>query len=268
MTRSHAAAVLLPVVCAAFALSARAADGGRRTYLHRSRGADLRAVELIVSRTPDGNVQYMIGDFPSGGESKITLLTDAGGKPVEYSSEPNQAGGYECKFSFGATNVVYSRKLPGKPNEEYTCSVRSGSLPDFNSRPDPYLTEHVLIRAYDFAKGGKQTLDVYDTDSTGKGVAEYQVSLELADEDGVRLPNGKFKARHLVQLQQSSAPTWYKKRRGSQTDIWVNGDGTILRIFRHREPYEVILQNYDNERDLIAKSETAQAYAQPPVKAP
>lgn len=260
MIRNPAVAVFLAVIYIVSTLSV-AADQVSRTYLHRSRGADLRAVDMTVAHDADGIIRYTIDDFPPGRHgSKITLLADADGKPVEYVSAANQAGGYKWKLAFETDKVVITRKMPGKPEEKHTCAVRPGLLPDLNSRPDPCLAQHLLIRAYDFSKGGKQVFDVYDIDNTGRGLAEYQVSLELADEDGVVLPNGKFKAKHLAQVQQSSAPTWYKKRRGSRTDIWVNDKGAILRIYRHREPYELILQNYDKLDELISASASTQGH--------
>ena len=246
---------------------AAAASQEKCTYLHRSRGADLRAVDVAVTSTPAGETQYVIDEFIGKGiGNTVTLTADKDGKPVKYESV--SAGGYEARFTFSSTNVVYAKKTPGHGDTKNTWPIEPGALPDFNSRQDPYLIEHVLLQAYDFDKKGKQLLHVYDIDDTGKGISNYQLSLELVDDGSVALPTGRFKAKHLVQVQQSSVPTWFKKHRGSQTDVWVDDDGTILRIYRHREPYEVILQNYAGIQNRISETETAQGISQPPCFAP
>jgi len=134
-----------------------------------------------------------------------------------------------------------------RSSEEFDWTVSEGTLPDFNSRPDPYLVQHVLVQAYDFQQGAKQTFTVYDTDNEGKNLNEYQITLEIVGEADVTLPNGRFKAKHFVQVQQTPSNTWYKKGPGSKTEYWVDDEGVILRIYRHREPYEVILTDYKQQ---------------------
>lgn len=238
----------------------------KRTYLHRSRGEDLRAVNVLVTPMPDGGHSYRIDDFIGGiGDDAYEFIIGRNGMPVKYM---HRGGGYELSFVFTNSFLVYTRKKRGEEAVTRNISLKQGVLPDFNSRPDPYLTEHLLVQKYDFNKSGKQGFTVFDIDNTGDGIATYEITLELVPEDSVLLPNGRFKARHLVKLQQSSAPTWYKKRRGSQTDIWVDDQGTILRIYRHREPYELVLQNYGNIANRISQDESAQGYQQPTVMAP
>jgi len=238
----------------------------KRTYLHRSRGEDLRAVNVLVTPMADGSHSYRIDDFIGGSDDDAyEFIVGRNGMPAKYL---NKGGGYEMSFVFTNNSMVYTRKKPEQEAVTRSIPMGQGALPDFNSRPDPYLTEHLLVHKYDFDKAGKQGFTVFDIDNTGDGISTYEITLELIPEDSVLLPNGRFKARHLVKLQQSSAPTWYKKRRGSQTDIWVDDQGTILRIYRHREPYELVLQNYGNIANRISKDESAQGYQQPPVLAP
>ena len=245
-------------------VSARAQEE-KRTYLHRSRGEDLRAVNVFVTPMPDGSHSYRIDDFIGGNDNAYEFIIGRNGAPMKYFSK---GGGHELSFLFTNNSVVCSRKKPEQEAVTRNIPLDQGVLPDFNSRPDPYLTEHLLVHKYDFDKAGKQGFTVFDIDNTGDGIAMYEISLELLPEDSVLLPNGRFKARHLVKLQQSSASTWYKKRRGSQTDIWVDDQGTVLRIYRHREPYELVLQNYGNIANQISKDESAQGYQQPTVLAP
>jgi hypothetical protein len=264
---NHKPLLMMTVGLFLLAIQAAAASQEKCTYLHRSRGADLRAVNMVVTATPAGETQYAIDEFiGSGIGNTVTLTTDKDGKPLTYISI--SASGFEARFTFTSTNAIYAQKTPDHGDTKNTWSIEPGARPDFNSRPDPYLMEHVLIRAYDFDKKGKQLLPVYDIDDTGKGISNYQISLELLDDGSVILPTGRFKARHLVQVQQDSVPTWFKKHRGSQTDVWVDEAGTILRIYRHREPYEVILQNYFNIPNRISETETAQGISQPACFAP
>jgi hypothetical protein len=259
---------ILAAMLGAFILAAQFvhAEQEKRTYLHRSRGESLRAVDTLVKQMPDGSAKYAINDFIGGGDDDAyELVIGKDGRPIKYT---NIGGGYEIAFVFTNNSVMYTRKKPAQEPVTRTLPLDQGLLPDFNSRPDPYLTEHILLKAYDFGKGSKQSFSVFDIDNTGDGIATYEISLELMPDGEVVLPNGRFRARHLIKMQQSSAATWYKKRRGSQTDIWVDDHGTILRIYRHREPYELILQNYINIQSRISASESAQGYPQPAVLAP
>ncbi len=259
---------LLPLLlAAAFAATALSASAGaeKRTYLHRSRGADLRTVNLMVEPAPDGGLRYSLAGLFGNEKTLFTFATGPDGRPREFAN--TRGGGFETRFVFAPGQVAFRQIRPDADAVETNVPVDPAAWPDFNSRPDPYLTAHALLRAYDFDHKGRQFFAVFDVDDTGQTLVPYQISLEWVDDDGVVLPNGRFRARHLVQVQQSSAPTWYKKRRGSQTDFWVDAEGRILRIYRHREPYEVILQNYVNPRALLAKTESAQGYPQPATHA-
>ncbi len=209
------------------------------TYRHLWGNQDVR---YECRRNADGNLRYSLEDL---GGATYTLVTDAQGLPLEYTSK--YSGGEGQQFRFLRHQVIW---IQG-PDPIRTNTITPGARPDFNSRPDPYLSEYVLLKAYDFAQGGPQDLIVYDVNNRGDALNEYVISLDLADQDGVDLPNGRFKARHLVQMQKSDSHTWFKKHKGSRTDIWVNEAGQILRILRAREPYEVVLVDYDNPADYL-----------------
>jgi len=213
----------------------------RGQYLHRSRGHDyLRAVvETYLAR--DGATYYLSRMADMEG----MLVVDGNGRPKEYVYRHESRGAFG-RYTFAPNQLVWERKLPQHEDAEtFTWGVSEGALPDFNSRPDPYLIQHVLLRFYDPAIAGKQTFTVYDIDQRGTGINEYEIVVELVDEDGVTLPNGRFPAQHFVQVQRTVSNTWYKKRPGSTTDYWVDDDFNILRIYRHREPYEIILENHE-----------------------
>ncbi|HOK77729.1 MAG TPA: hypothetical protein PLW35_08420 [Verrucomicrobiota bacterium] len=48
-----------------------------------------------------------------------------------------------------------------------------------------------------------------------------------------------------VHTQTSSANTWFKKRAGHRTDFWVLDNRVIVRVLRHREPYELVILDYN-----------------------
>ena len=209
-------------------------------YLHRSRGHDYMQATLAKCIGKDGTLLYLL----STRDTEYQLAIGKEGLPERY-QYASESRDYSGEFQFSEGQAVWERKMPQREDAEtFDWRVSEGALPDLNSRPDPYLIQHVLLQSYDQGAGGEQRFTVYDIDSRGTGINEYEIALMLVDEDGVTLPNGRFKAKHFVQVQQTASYTWYKKGPGSRTEYWVDDDLNILRIFRHREPYEVILENY------------------------
>ncbi len=203
----------------------------RLEYLHRSRGREYGRSILIREKLSDGRTRYRC-DLRG---TAYVLTADDKGRPLTYSYKSYR--GYAASFVFSDGRIDCTGLQPNQEPEPYVLKPSAGALPEFNSRPDPYLTLHLLLQAYDLQRRGKQTLLLYDLDRKWRGICEYRTTFELVDEDGTRLPNGKFKARHFVQIQQETRNTGYRKWRGSRTDIWASADGTLLRVFRHREPY-------------------------------
>jgi beta-lactamase regulating signal transducer with metallopeptidase domain len=242
-----------PVKPVDIGLPAEAKQVFRRAFVHRSRNAAYGGSVLEKYTAADGRTFYKLD---MRGETYV-LTIDPNGQPVEYKSVSPQ--GFSSVFDIKDGAVTWDTKSTGpRGNQHFDWKPAAGTLPDFNSRPDPYLIQHILFRAYDFRKGGKQSLKVYDIDGQGTGINEYEISLEMVDQNGVDLPNGKFKARHVVQMQETPSGTWYKKGRGSQTDYWLTDDLELLRVYRHREPYEVIAQDYTNPAALIAATTVTQ----------
>ena len=68
--------------------------------------------------------------------------------------------------------------------------------------------------------------------------------------DPVAVPAGRFEAHRIIATQLSTADTWYKKQEGHITEFWVLDDYTIVRLVRHREPYEVQLKSADNVEEM------------------
>jgi len=117
---------------------------------------------------------------------------------------------------------------------------------DPNTRPDPYCAANILLRRFALEGGQVKEFEVFDTDNSGQGFAAYRVRLEHLGKKEVAVPAGRFAANHLRWTQLTSADTWFKKRAGHVTDFWVLDNGVIVRILRHREPYEVLLAEYNS----------------------
>ncbi|MGD8499956.1 MAG: M56 family metallopeptidase, partial [Phycisphaerales bacterium] len=204
-------------------------------YLHRSRGRDYVRTKLAKCVCVDGAILYSL----KMGEAAHSFVTDKDGRPRQYKCDS-----YDFQFSEG--KVTWEQQ-DSQGRRQFIRTLSKGAVPDFNSRPDPYLVQHALIRAYDIERCGQQTFTVFDIDNQGESLNEYGITLGMVGEADVTLPNGRFKARHFVQVQQTPSSTWYKKGPGSKTEYWVDDEGVILRIYRHREPYEVILTDYKQQ---------------------
>ena len=148
----------------------------------------------------------------------------------------------------GKVKVTRKNEQGETINEEYT--VPGGAWFDPNSRPDPYCAAQLLLQTQHLKQGEAQELDVYDWDNTGKGMAAYKIRLTNNGRETAEVPAGKFEANHIVLEQLTSGDTWYKKRAGHLTDFWVLDNGVIVRILRHREPYEIQLLDWKAPAEL------------------
>ncbi|MBI2435273.1 MAG: carboxypeptidase regulatory-like domain-containing protein, partial [Candidatus Hydrogenedentes bacterium] len=131
-----------------------------------------------------------------------------------------------------------------KDGQTESYQVPNGAVFDPNSRPDPYAAAFILVQLGIRNGTGPETTTVYDWDNTGKGMASYDIQMENVGKETITVPAGTFEAQHYVQKQLTFGDTWYKKRPGHITDFWVD-DGIILRVLRHREPYEVVLASVE-----------------------
>jgi hypothetical protein len=99
---------------------------------------------------------------------------------------------------------------------------------------------------------------MYDWDNSGEGLVDYTIQVKHAGKEKVEVPAGTFEANHLVLTQLTSADTWFKKRASHVTDFWVLDNHVIVRVLRHREPYEMMLLDYTvPEKPWTATTATA-----------
>jgi hypothetical protein len=217
-------------------------------YRHRSRGVDIaQPSELWVSRAPDGtvaalaNVPFMGTTELASGDKENRLKAfrvrraDAGDKP-----------GYGIDLECQDGKARLTRRGVRADCDGKELPVPAGACFDPNSRPDSYCAAQVLLQRFSSQKPGEaKELRACDWDNTGDGLADYSLKFEWVGKEKVQVPAGTFEANHLVQTQTSSGDTWFKKRAGHVTDFWVLENGVIVRILRHREPYEVMLLDCD-----------------------
>jgi len=128
--------------------------------------------------------------------------------------------------------------------DDKELKVPHEALFDPNTRPDSYCAANVLLRGFGLREGESKEFRVFDWDNTGEALADYTIRVEHAGKESVDVPAGTFEANHFVLTQITSANTWFKKRAGHVTDFWVLDNHVIVRVLRHREPYEIQLLDY------------------------
>jgi hypothetical protein len=105
---------------------------------------------------------------------------------------------------------------------------------------------NILLRHFNLKPGESREFTMCDWGNAGDkqdDFPSYKIRVEHKGKEQVTVPAGTFEANHVVQTQLTSADTWFKKRQEHVTDFWYLDDYLIIRILRHREPYEVVLQS-------------------------
>ncbi len=216
-------------------------------YLHRNTRREIaEPSELWLKQTPSGaltalarvpfmNATEMATSDATGRFTTHQLFTDT--------SENRPAIHVKLQFTTNGKTLLTRRGLR-QDCDEKELLVPAGAFFDPNSRPDSYCAANVLLRAFDVDEGETKEFRVFDWDATGDALADYTVELKHLGKETVEVPAGRFEANHLVLTQRTSANTWFKKRAGHVTEFWVLNNQVIVRIRRHREPYEVALLDF------------------------
>ncbi len=229
------------------------------TYNHRSRARPYGTSKQWIKQREDGATTAVT-------ELRSTTYIASGSNDhrlTEYKLVSKERGGFEWVLTFQEGKVTTTKRTPGKEDEVSEISVPEGFLFDPNSRPDPYCAAHILLRGFALKEGEAKEVNAYDWDNSGKGMATYTFKIENTGKQEVTVPAGTFEANHLVLTQLSTGDTWYKKRAGHVTDFWVLDNEVIVRILRHREPYELLLANYKTPSPLLGLKERAEASIPP-----
>ena len=222
-------------------------------YRHKSRGQTIDIPEhRWVKTVEDGSTvtavcvlpfmkhQYLAAGGPQQGFTRYEVHAEAeGGGP-----------GYQLVMEFEPGKVFVTRRGVREDWDRKEFEAPLGAMFDPNSRPDPYVAMQILERVITVADGTSQEFDAYDWDNTGDAFGFYKMKITNAGFEEVTVPCGRFKATHVILEQLTSADTWFKKRAGLVTDVWLLTDGTILRVLRHREPYELELLDWQTPETL------------------
>jgi len=217
-------------------------------YQHRSRGGDIaQPGELWVNQKPDGAI-VALAHLPFMGTTEMVQGNKEHQPEVFRVRRPTvgEKPGYSMDLDLRTGKALLSRRGVREDCDAKALTVPAGACFDPNSRPDSYCAANILLRQFSSVKPGEaKEIRVYDWDNSGEGLADYTIKVELKGKEKAQVPAGTFDANHFVLTQTSSANTWFKKRAGHVTDFWVLENGVIIRILRHREPYELLLLDYD-----------------------
>jgi len=216
-------------------------------YRHLSRGSEQGVGSLWVKQQEDGAVSAL-SYLPFFRETALAV-GNADHRPIRYEASREARGKYpafEARLDFHESKAVQIRHW-GDEQDDKEFPIEPGALFDLNSRPDPYAVCNILIRRLALGEGESKEFTMCDWGNGPHGqgtLPSYRVRVENKGKEAVTVRAGRFEADHLVLTQLTSADTWFKKRAGHVTDFWVLDNGVIVRILRHREPYEIELLNY------------------------
>ncbi len=222
-------------------------------YRHLSRSSERGVGLLWIKEHKDGAISAL-SNMPFFKEIALAV-GDTNHRPVYYAASREAQGRYpafEARLDFEEDKVAQVRHWGGEQDDkEYP--IEPDTLFDLNSRPDPYAVVNILVRRFALEPGSSREFSMCDwgNGEHGQGtLPSYRVRVEHKGKERVTVPAGTFEANHLVLTQLTSADTWFKKRAGHVTDLWTLDNHVIVRILRHREPYELELLDYSVPDDL------------------
>jgi hypothetical protein len=226
-------------------------------YQHRSRGQDIEMPsELWIKQNVEGGLKAL-AYLPWRGSYDLAS-GDMNHRLESYRSGCDSAVGrtaYSIHLEFGDDKASLTRRGIRQNHNKTELAIPKGASFNPNSRPDSYCADNILLRGLDLSPGQIKELRVYDWDNSGEKLVDYSIHISHAGKELIKVPAGTFEANHLVLKQVTSADTWFKKRAGHITDFWVLDNHIIVRVVRHREPYEMELLEYTYPKDLGGKTE-------------
>ena len=221
-------------------------------YNHRSRGSDIpQPSELWLKQSEEGGITA-IAHLPFM-ESTEIAKGDKNHRLAYYQMQGEASGdrpAFRIELALGDGKVLLTRQGVRQDCDQKELSVPPGATYSPNARPDSYCAANILLRDFNLKDGQSREFCVYDWDNTGQILVDYMIRVEHLGKEMVEVPAGTFEANHLLLRQLTSANTWFKKRAGHETDFWVLDNGVIVRVLRHREPYELLLLDCDSPQEL------------------
>ncbi|HUW60916.1 MAG TPA: carboxypeptidase regulatory-like domain-containing protein [Candidatus Bathyarchaeia archaeon] len=218
-------------------------------YVHRSRGREYDQPSSLWVKEQENGAVSALSHLTFFNETALAV-GDENHRPAHYAATRKASDRYpafQARIDFHANKAVQIRHW-GEETDDKEFPIDEGALFSLNSRPDPYAVINVLIRGFGLKAGeGKEFIMCdWGNGPHGQGTfPSYRVRVENKGKEEIVVPAGAFNTNHLVLTQLTSADTWFKKRAGHVTDLWVLDNHIVVRIVRHREPYEVELLDYD-----------------------
>lgn len=217
------------------------------SYRHLSRGGENKELGTLWLKENDGAITAITNTpFLSSTEAAIG---DKNNHIVEYRAKSTD-GKYVSKLEIAEGKIFLTRRGVREDKDRAEFAVPAGATYDPNSRPDPYCAANIILRGLGLKNGESKEFEAFDIDNTGDGYVAYKQKITHAGKETIAVPAGVFEANHLIETQVTSADTWFKKRAGHITDFWVLDNGVIVKILRHREPYEVQLASWKTPNKL------------------
>jgi TPR repeat protein/beta-lactamase regulating signal transducer with metallopeptidase domain len=220
------------------------------TYHHRSRGSDFRTPSVLWLKRESGGEVVAAGYLPAFNETTVAYVSP-GPAFHRYEVFGHGRGGQpptKRLMDLGQGTVTIQHEGGEKDGQTETVTAEPDGLFVPNSRPDSYTAHMALF--FEALPEESQEVLCYDYGNDGKSMASYTIRLENVGKEEVTVPAGTFTANHVIENHLTFGDTWYKKRPGHITDYWVLDNGVIVRILRHREPYEQQLASFTSEDPL------------------
>ena len=216
------------------------------SYHHRSRGGDIPQPSVVWAKRTANREVTVTSYLPGFNTTYVAYVAPGAGsfRHYEVHSHGRDGGAPSTQImELGAETVTVQYIGGEKDGQVKTLAVPATAAFEPNSRPDPYAA-HMALLLYGMPQT-TQEIDLYDWDNTGEGMATYRIRLEYMGQEEVTVPVGTFLAHHYVETQLTFGDTWFKKRPGHVTEYWVLDNGVVVRVYRHREPYELLLASVD-----------------------
>ncbi|MBI5360436.1 MAG: hypothetical protein HZA48_07625 [Planctomycetes bacterium] len=228
-------------------------------YLHRAGNNDLLTNKISLALDKDGI--YSVSTQIDNDKFSLSFNKTA---VIEYNCAGTNNSGFTLKAVFSPKLMSETRFAAGEriSRTDYDVTTEN-AMPYLSSKPDPFCFTFFLVRQINATPETPQVLTVYDMDSAMRCVFDCKLIIKLEDENGISLPNGKFKAKHYSLIPAPDIKTQTKKNKPSRVDIWLDNNLNILRAYRYRDSYELILQDYANTEGLIDAAEKMVSYKPP-----